>query len=373
MKVPFFTPWITDSDKKKVLKVLNQRWLTDGPTLKKFENKFSKFIGSKYSVGCSSATHALHLSLKSLGIRKNDQVIVPTMTFSASSDVVRYCGAEPILIDIDIDTFNILPEKIEEKITNKTKSIIVVHYGGQSCDMEKIIKISKKYDLSIIEDCAHALGSTYKNVNCGNIGNAGCFSFYPTKIITTGEGGMITSNDNTLQQKSRLLRSHGMDKTPSVREGKALWRYDIIEMGYNYRLDEIRSSLGLSQLDRINQINKMRIKLAKKYNEKLQIIKGIKIPKLNKDRNHIYHLYTVKIEDDYKISRDELFKKLSHKGIGASVQYYPLHLMSYNKTKYKNKKNEFPNANKLKNQMISLPIFPTMTEKQLNYVVSCLS
>lgn len=372
MKVPFFTPWITDSDKKSVLKVLNQRWLTDGPALKKFENLFSKFIESKYSVGCSSATHALHLSLKSLGIGKNDQVIVPTMTFSATSDVVRYCGAEPILIDVDMDTFNILPEKIEEKITNKTKSIIVVHYGGQSCDMDKIMKLSKKYGLQIIEDCAHALGSTYKNVKCGNIGKAGCFSFYPTKIITTGEGGMITTNDNSLQLKSRLLRSHGMDKTPSIREGKALWKYDIIEMGYNYRLDEIRSSLGLSQLKRVNQINKMRIKIAKKYNQSLQTIKGITIPKIKKDRNHIYHLYSIKVEDSYKLSRNELFKKLSQKGIGTSVQFYPLHLMSYNNTKYKNKKNEFTNSNKLKNQLLSLPIYPTMKEKQVNYVISCL-
>jgi len=372
LQVPFFTPWITDSDKKNVVKVLNQRWLTNGPILKKFEKKISGFVKSKYSIGVSSATNALHLCLSSIGITKGDEVIVPTFTFSASADVVKYCGGDPILADVDYDTFNIMPSEIKNKISSRTKAVITVHYGGQSCDMNEIISLSKKYGFEIIEDCAHSLGSTFKNKKCGNIGKAGCFSFYPTKIITTGEGGMISTNDYSLYQKCKLLRSHGMNKTPVEREIEALWKYDIMEMGYNYRLDEIRSALGLSQLKRIQKINSMRIKIAKKYDRELKEIEGISIPLRKGDRNHIYHLYTIKIEDNYKLNRDELFLKLSRKGIGASVQYYPLHLMSYFRKNYKNRVHEFPNANSLKDRVLSLPIYPTMTQKQFNLVISCL-
>jgi len=371
MKVPYFVPWINNEDKRAVLKSLNQRWLTNGPMLKKFENKFQNYIGTNYAIGCSSATHALHLVMRSLGIKKNTEVIVPTLTFAATSDVVSYCGGTPVFADVDYETFNILPKEIENKISNKTKAIIVVHYGGQSCDMDQILRISKKYNIPVIEDCAHALGSSYKLKNCGNLGQAGCFSFYPTKIITTGEGGMITTNDKNIWSKSLLLRSHGMTKTPVEREIESKWKYDIKEMGFNYRLDEIRSSLGISQLKRLSQINKRRIKIADEYTKRISEIKGLIPPTIKKNRNHIFHLYTIKVNSEYHLTRNELFQNLSKKGIGSSVQYYPLHLMSYNKTK-NNKKRDFPNSNRLKDQLLSLPIFPTMTKKQINYVVSCL-
>lgn len=372
MKVPYFVPWITQEDKKAVIKVLNQRWLTNGPTLKKFEEKFSKFVGCRYSIGVGSATHALHLAVKSLGIGPNDEVIVPTFTFAATANAVTYCGAKPVLADVDFETFNISPKEIERKITKKTKAIIVVHYGGQSCDMDEILSISKRYGLYVIEDCAHALGSTYKNKKCGNIAQAGCFSFYPTKVITTGEGGMVTTNNLETSKKVALLKSQGMNIMPTERETKAQWRYDVVELGYNYRLDEIRAALGLSQLSRIKQINEMRIKVSNKYNNLIQKIKGISIPKTRADRNHIFHLYTIKIDKDYHLTRDELFQKLHKKGIGASVQYYPLHLMSYNKHKYHYKKNDFLVANTLKDQVLCLPIYPKMTSKQIECVVSNL-
>ena len=264
MKVPYFKPWITTLDKKNVLKALDQRWLTNGPFLFKFEERVRRYVGSRYAVGCSTATHALHMCLKSIGVTKNDQVIVPTLTFASTLDVVKYCGAKPVLCDVDLNTLNISTTEIEKNITNKTKAVIIVHYGGQACDMREILNLSRKYNFHIIEDCAHALGSTYKNNYCGTIGKAGCFSFYPTKIITTGEGGMITTNDKRIYDKTKLLRSHGITRNPKERESNAIWKYDILEMGYNYRLDEIRSSLGLSQMKRINQINNKRIKIAKK-------------------------------------------------------------------------------------------------------------
>jgi len=366
MKVPYFFPWITTEDKKSVLNSLEQRWLTNGPNLKKFEDGIKKFIQTKYASGVGSATHALHLSVRSLGIHAHDEVIVPTFTFAASANCVTYCNAKPILVDVDPKTFNISPKMIEKKITKKTKAIIVVHYGGQSCDMSEIISIVKKYDLYLIEDCAHALGSVYKNKKCGSFGHTGCFSFYPTKIITTGEGGMITTNNSKLFEKIKILKSQGLNILPTDREKSSKWRYDIIDLGYNYRMDEIRASLGLSQLKRINKINQMRIKIGKTYDSLLKKIKGITIPYVESNRNHIYHLYTIKIDRDYHLTRDELFQKLNKVGIGSSVQFYPLHLMSYNKGKYR--KSDFPIANKLKDQVLSLPIFPTMTTKQIEYV-----
>lgn len=181
MKVPFFVPWITQNDKKSVVRAMNKRWLTNGPILKKFEEKISRFIGSKYSSGVGSATQALHLSVRALGIGKDDEVIVPTFTFAATANAATYCGAEPVLTDVDAGTFNISPKAIEQKITKRTKAIIVVHYGGQACDMDEIVSISKKYDLHLIEDCAHALGSVYEKQKCGNIGQIGCFTFIQQK------------------------------------------------------------------------------------------------------------------------------------------------------------------------------------------------
>ena len=368
MKIPYFQPWITNKDKQFVLKSLNSRWLTNGPFLKKFENQIEKFVGTKHAIGVSTATHGLHLCLRSIGISSNDEVIVPTMTFASTSDVVKYCGAKPILVDVEKDTLNISTNEIKKNITKKTKAVIVVHYGRQSCDMSEIILLAKKNNLKIIEDCAHALGSTYKNKKCGSLGDAGCFSFYPTKVIQTGEGGMITTNNKSIFKKSILLRSHGMTKLPKEREQTAEWKYDIDEIGYNYRLNELSSSLGYSQSFRIKKINNLRIKIAKYYDKHLEKIKGIEIPIKKPDRNHIFHLYTIKINKEFHMTRDQLFTKLNKHGIGASVQYTPLHLMTYNKGTYKH--SNFPNSNELHDQIISLPIFPKMSEKQLKFIIS---
>ena len=367
MKVPFFIPWITNKDKQNVLKSLNQRWLTNGSFLQKFELNFQKYISSTYSIGVGSGAQALHLAVRGLGIGPGDEVIVPSFTFVATANAVTSCGAKPIFADVDLDTFNISIDSIKKLITKKTKAIIPVHYAGQSCDMDKINSISKKKNLKIIEDCAHALGSTFKNNKCGNLGNVGCFSFYPTKIITTGEGGMVTCNNPKLFKKIKILKSQAMNISSNEREKLATWKYDVTDLGYNYRLDEIRSSLGFSQLFRVDQINKMRIKLASIYTNSLSKIKGIEIPMIKDNRNHIFHLYSIKITDEYPLTRDELYQKLTQKGIGTSVQYTPIHLMSYYKEKNKNK--SLKNSEKLMNQVLCLPIFPKMTLKEIQYVI----
>lgn len=372
MKVPYFVPSISLNDKKEVVKALDSRWLTNGPNLKNFEKKFKKFVETKYAIGVGNATQSLHLSMQSLGIGTGDEVIVPTFTFAATANAAIYCGAKPIFVDVHYDTFNMNPSEVKKKITKKTKAIIPVHYGGQSCDMDEILSLSKKYELRVIEDCAHALGTSYKNTKCGNMGIVGCFSFYPTKIITTGEGGMVTTNSNEIYNKIKILRSQGMNISPDEREKKAKWRYDIVDLGYNYRLDEIRSSLGVSQLRRVCEFNKKRIKIAKKYHKLISKIKGICIPKNKEERNHIYHLYTIKIENEYQLTRDELFQKLYKNGIGTSVQYFPLHLMSYYKKNYFHNSSEFPVANDLKDKVLCLPIYPDMKSKDIEYVVENL-
>lgn len=372
MKIPYFKPWISSQDKKSVLDALNQRWLTNGPKLKKFEKDFSQFIETKFSIGVSSATHALHLAVRSMGIGPGDEVIVPTFTFAATLNSVLYCGAKPILVDVNPTTFTIDPKEIERKISKKTKAVIPVHYGGQSCDMKEILKIARKNNLDIIEDCAHALGSTYKNNFCGTFGKVGCFSFYPTKVITTGEGGMVSTNNTKVFRKISLLRSHSMTVNAVNRESKAKWKYDITDLGYNYRLDEIRSSLGISQLSRIKKINEMRMKIAQKYDKLLSDIPGLTIPKISNDRNHIYHLYTIKISKEFPRNRNNLFLHLHEKDIGTSVQYYPLHLMSFYKKLLHPKLSDFPVANILKDEVLSLPIFPQMTLKEIEFVVSQL-
>lgn len=371
MKIPYFKPWINQHDKKSVNATLNNRWLTNGPVLKEFENKIKKYVHTKYSIGVGSATHALHLALRSLKIKEGDEVIVPTFTFVATANAVRYCGAKPILVDVDLDTFNISIDEIRKKITKKTKAIIPVHYGGQSCDMNEIMHISNDKGISVVEDCAHSLGSIYDAKKCGSIGDIGCFSFYATKVITTAEGGMITTNSNPIAKKIELLRSQAMSVQAKDREKNAKWKYDIIDLGYNYRLDEIRSSLGLSQFQRIQQINDLRSKIATKYDSKISKIKGLTIPFRKPGRNHIFHLYTIKVEKEYPLSRDELFMKLHKNGIGTSVQYYPLHLMSEFKNNFK-KSRDFRNSNQLKNQILCLPIYPKLGNKEIDYIVSKL-
>ena len=254
IKVPFFAPDITEKDRKVVFDALKSPLLTDGPILRKFESKFASYVGSKYATGVSNATSALHLSLKALGIGKNDEVIIPDMTFVATASSVILSGATPVLADVDSDDLNISPESIEENLTSRTKAIIPVHFAGKSCNMNSIKRIAKKNNLFLIEDCAHALGTRYYGKHVGVIGDLGCFSFYPTKNITTVEGGMITTGSKKIFEFVQRARNHGIMKSLTQRYTKGKpWEYDVIEAGYNYRLDELRSALGLSQLKKIKK------------------------------------------------------------------------------------------------------------------------
>ena len=367
--IPFFKPWITEEDKRAVLEALDSRWLTGGPSTKKFENAFAQYIGTNYAVAVNSCTAALHLAMRALNIGPGDEVIAPVFTFAATANAALFVGAKPVFADINERTFNISPKDMEEKITKKTRAIIVVHYGGQPCDMKEIMDIAERHSIKVVEDCAHSLSATYQGKQTGSFGVIGCFSFYPTKVITTLEGGMVTTNDKNIAERIQILREHGMTRGAFTREKEATWYYDVRDLGYNYRLNEIQAALGISQLKRIEKINSRRIKAAKYYTEKLSNIEGIGTPCEAGNRTHVYHLYVIRVlKEKFGIDRDELFKKLASKGIGTSVHYTPLHLLTLYKEKLGYKNQEIPVAERLYKEVLSLPLFPTISKAQINDV-----
>lgn len=371
-QIPFCIPWITESDRKAVSEALKSRWLTGGPRAVQFEKAFASYVGTDYCVSVNSCTSALHLAMRVLNIKQGEEVIVPTLTFAATANAPIFCGAKPVFADIDEKTFNISPEDILEKITRRTRVIIPVHYGGQPCGMKEIGEIAEDHRLHIVEDCAHSLGSQYRGKKTGSFGIIGCFSFYPTKIITTLEGGMITTNDGKLAKRLKILREHGMTKSAVDRESEAAFNYDIIDLGYNYRLNEVQAALGISQLERIEEGIEKRIKIADYYTKLLKF-NGIAPPFRAKNRSHIFHLYVIKIlEDKAGITRDELGKRLMENMIGVSVHYTPLHLLSFYKKFLNNHQKTFPVAERVYRQILSLPIYPALTKKSIDFVANAI-
>lgn len=367
MKVPLFQPWITKDDIRIVSNTLKNSQLTDGPILRKFESKFAKITNSKFAVGVSNGTEALHLSLISCGIGKGDEVIIPDFTFVATANAVFLSGAKPILADID-ESLNISIDSIKKKITSKTKAIIPVHFGGLSCNIREIKKIAKRNNLKIIEDCAHAFGTYDNKKHVGTFGETGCFSFYPTKNITTIEGGMIITKSKNLHKKLVSLRNHGLDRSLIDRNKTSFpWEYDISTPGYNFRLDEVRSALGLSQLSRFKISRSKRVSAAKYYNKKLKNIIGIKVVNLEKTNVNSFHMYIIRISKEFGLDRNTLHKKLFRKGIKTSVHYKPLHTFSYLKKNNLNK--SFPNSILAYDECLTLPLFPSITRKQQDYVI----
>ena len=369
IKVPFVLPEITNDDKKAILSALNQNLLTDGPKLREFETKFAKFTGAKYAIGVSNATAALQLSLKSIGIGKGDEVLVPDLTFVASANAILSTGATPVIVDVSNEDLNISVKSIKKSLTNKTKAIMPVHFAGKACKIDEIKIIAKKNNLKIIEDCAHAIGSRLRKKHVGIFGDAGCFSFYPTKNITTLEGGMVITNSKKISDYIKMLRNHGITKSYQNRFAKGKpWDYDVVTPGYNYRLDEIRATLGINQLRRINQNNNKRKKAVLYYNSKLINKKFLITPNILKNEDHACHLYVLRIKKNKMFSRDSLFKKLLKNGIRSSVHYKPLHRFSAYK-KYAKIYDTLTNSNKLYQEIISLPLYAQMLQKEQDLVL----
>ena len=369
IKVPFIIPEITKNDKNAVLNALNSRLLTDGPKLHKFESIFAKFTGAKFAVGVSNGTAALHLSLKALGIGKGSEVIIPDITFVATASSVLLTGATPVLVDVDED-LNISTPSIKKAITTRTKAIIPVHFAGKSCKIKEIASIARKNHITIIEDCAHAIGARVNSKHVGTFGQSGCFSFYPTKNFTTIEGGMVITNSKNIADFVRSARNHGISKTLASRfSGGKPWDYDIENPGYNYRLDEIRASLGINQIKRVKKMNLLRKKAANYYTKKLGNVNGIVVPDKSIGTEHVHHLYVIRITRKYGISRDILFQKLLKSGIRTSVHYKPLHMFTIFK-KMAKVFDSLSNSVDAYSQILSLPLYPSISKKQQDLVIN---
>ncbi len=372
IKVPFFLPYVDSKDITEIKKAALSPFLTNGPKLDLFEQKFKKFTKSKYAVGVSNATSALYLSLKALGIKKNDEVIIPDLTFAATANSVLQTGATPVLADIDEETLNISAESIIKNINRKTRAIIPVHLAGTPCDMQKIMRIARSNSLKVIEDCAHGIGTSYNKKHVGNFGNAGCFSFYPTKNLTTIEGGMVITNDKKIADFIQLARNHGMSRSLMSRysTGKP-WEYDIKDIGYNYRLDDIRSALGISQLQKLTILNKKRLIAFRYYNKGLKNIPGLIVPNEKNFKNGSCHLYIIRVAADAKISRDKLFYSLQKKGIGSSVHYKPLHEFTLFRKKGVSR-NSVSVSKRIYKEILSLPMYPQLARPSQDYVIKSI-
>lgn len=341
--IPVAEPWIEEKERQYVLDCINSGWVSSmGDYILKFEKGFSEYCGTEFGIACSNGTTALHLALLAMGIGKGDEVIVPTLTFIGTANAVTYTGAKAVFLDSESRTWNIDPKKIEENITSNTKAIIPVHLYGHPCDMGTIKEIAKKYDLHVIEDAAEAHGAEYTGKKVGSIGDAGCFSFYGNKIITAGEGGMITTNNKEVAKKVAMLRDHAMS------QDRKYW-HDFV--GYNYRMTNLQAALGVAQLEKIEKIIEIKRRNANLYNSLLKDVNGITLPIEEKWARNVYWMYSVLIEEDYGISRDDLMEKLKEEGIDSRPFFYPIHIMP----PYRNHEGDFPVAEALSKKGMSLP------------------
>ena len=356
-------------ENEAVLNVLNSRWLTMGGVTQSFENEFANYIDVKHALAVSNCTAALHMACLAIGLTKGDEVILPALTFVATANAVRYTGATPVFVDIiSENNLNISPERIEKCITSKTKAIIVVHYGGYPCDMPRIMEIAKKHDLNVIEDDAHSIGSELEGVKLGNWGDIGCFSFFSNKNMTTGEGGMLTTNNDDLAQKLKLLRSHGMTSMTWDRHKGHAWSYDVVELGYNYRIDEVRAALGRVQLSKLNSNNNRRRVLVNQYRDVLQeLAPEITLPFENHPGISSAHIMPVLLP--VGSDRISIMEYMKGQGIQTSIHYPPVHHF----TAYQNiKTQKLPITENVVQREVTLPLYPSMDENDVVLVAKSL-
>jgi perosamine synthetase len=372
--IPFFVPTIGDEEIESVVQTLRSGWLTTGPKVKRFEARFAERVGARHAVAVNSATAALHLALEAIEVGVGDEVLVPTMTFAATAEVVIHLGATPVLVDCRPDTLNIDPEQIEAKITSRTKAVVPVHYGGQPCDMEPILAVARKHGLRVIEDAAHALPARYGDQVVGAIGDVTCFSFYANKTITTGEGGMITTDDDGLAERTRIMSLHGISKDAWKRfSAEGSWCYEILAPGYKYNMTDIAASLGLCQLDRCDAFWEKRARCAETYNQGFADLEEIQLPCVELNVQHAWHLYVIQLRlERLAVDRGEFIRRLNQAGVGTSVHYTPLHRHPLYRDRFGYRPQDLPVANSVYERIISLPIYPGLSDEDLQYVIDAV-
>ncbi|MEG2892722.1 MAG: DegT/DnrJ/EryC1/StrS family aminotransferase [Clostridium sp.] len=373
--LPYALPMIEDKEIEAVVDTLKSNWLSKGPKTIEFEKRFAEYVGAKHAIAMNSCTAALHIALIANGIGEGDEVITTPLTFAASSNTIIHAGAVPVFVDIDEATMCIDPNKIEEKITPKTKAIVPVHYAGQSCDLERIREIANKHNLLVLEDAAHAVYTTHKGDMIGSKGDTAAFSFYATKNICTGEGGMLTTNSDEVAEKARFMSLHGMSKNAWNRFAKGgSWSYEILYPGYKYNMTDMQAALGLCQLDKIQRMQDIRKEYAEMYNEAFSKLEEIIAPSETEGNRHAWHLYVIRVKEDMlNIDRNEFIQCLAEENIGTSVHYTPVHLHPYYMETFGYKYGDFPVAEKVFEGMLSLPLYPSMSTQDVEDVIDAVT
>lgn len=373
--LPFASPLLGDEEIQGVLECLRSGWLTTGIKVREFETKFSEYIGCKHAIAVNSCTAALHLALEAAGVRPGDEVITSPMTFTATAAVVEHLKARPVFVDCEADTLNIDPAAIRAAITPKTKAILPVHFAGQACDMDPIQELARTHGLTVIEDAAHAIPTRYKGRMVGTLSPLTCFSFYATKNLTTGEGGMVTTDDDRYADRIRLMALHGMSRDAWKRytQGGA-WSYEVLAPGFKCNLTDVAAAIGLPQLAHCDAFHRRRLEIVRKYNEAFAPLPGISIPAARDEMAHGWHLYVIRIDPDrIRISRDAFIDRLAERKIGVSVHFIPLHTQPYYRDTYGYRPNDFPRALAAFQRIISLPLYAKMSDGDVQDVIDAVS
>ncbi len=383
MRIPFAKVPVVGNEQKYIKEVLESGWLTTAGKAMAFEKNFADAVQARFACAVNSGTAALHLGLEALGVKPGDRVFVPSMTFTSSAEIIRYLQANPVFLDTEYGTNLITPEILSDAIKKNpdVRYLIVVHYGGQAAGMlsggqEGILDICKKHDIKILEDAAHAFPARLNDQMVGSLGEVACFSFYANKPITTGEGGMLTTQNEEIYERVKKMRLHGIDRDVWNRytENKPSWEYDVVEAGYKYNMPDVNAAIGLAQLEKAEEFRAERQRVAEYYYEHLAPLKHyIDLPVTHVPfQDHAWHLFPVVLKGNTPLSRNEFIEKMAEAGIGTSVHYKPLHRMTYYKNKYQLKTSDFPNAEKTWRGNVSLPIFPYMYREELSYICATI-
>jgi len=373
--IPYARQYLDDDDIQAVIEVLKGDYLTTGPYINQFEREFALKVGAGYAVAVSSGTAALHIAYLAAGIKPNDEVITTPMTFAATANAALFVGARPVFADIDDTTYNIDVSEIERHITSRSKALVPVHYTGLPCDMEEIYEIARCNNLAVIEDACHALGAKYKDTVIGDctFSDMTVFSFHPVKHITTGEGGIITTNSESLYQKLIKLRSHGItrDNDTFKEPSHGDWYYEMQDLGFNYRLTDIQAALGRSQLKKLDSFVARRRQIVNRYNKAFQEL-PLELPSEPEGCFSSYHLYVIRLKKESKKTRKYLYNRLKEKGIYTQVHYLPVHTMPYYRENLGYKWGDHPMAEEHYSRVLSLPLYPAMTDDDVDYVINCV-
>ena len=371
LSVPFHAAAVGEEEASAAADVIRSGWLTTGPRTMEFEKKFAEYVGAKHAVSVASCTAALHLAYDAIGLRAGDDVLVPAVTFTSTAETVVYFGATPVIVDVDPVTLNLSVADATRKITPRTRAIVPVHYAGQPCDMAEIQALAAHHSIEVIEDAAHSLPASYRGTPVGTISRITCFSFYATKTLAIGEGGMVTTPDDEIAARIRMMRLHGIGRDAWKRyttEGS--WYYEVLDAGYKYNMTDVQSAIGLVQLGKCDALRQMRASIAARYDAAFSEQPWFEIPTCLPDRESGLHLYPIRLHlDTLHIDRAEFIRQLKERGIGTSVHFIPLHLHPFYRDRYGYKPQDLPIATREYQRYLSLPFFPTMSAEQVDYVI----